>query len=126
MPLSVVRPPAAAPFVAEENVIAGNVIAYGATFENGPGGFDATRREAMTCGIDGVPELRAAVSRLVALGPAAAKPAKLFLLWNAADWIYRRQTPEAEQRSLAELMAYDLHEMSSRDYLQPIIAQVAD
>lgn len=89
-------------------------------------GFEQVRREAMTCGIDDVPELRAAVTRLVGLGPAAAKPAKLFLLWNAADWIYRRQTPETEQRSLAELMAYDLHEMSGRDYLQPIISQVVD
>lgn len=88
-------------------------------------GFDQVRRDAATCGIATVPELRTAVERLVALGPAA-KPAKLFLLWNAADHIYRRQTPADDQRSLAELMAYDLHEMSGRDYLKPIIERIAD
>ncbi len=88
-------------------------------------GFDKVRREAGTCGIATVPELRAGVERLVGLG-TAAKPSKLFLLWNCADWIYRRQTPAADQRSLEELMAYDLHEMSGRDYLKPIIARIVD
>ena len=89
-------------------------------------GFDLLRRDAAGCGLTTVPELLAAVERLVAAGPEVAKPAKLFLLWNAADLIYRRQTPPADQRSLEELMAYDLHEMSGRDYLKPIIAQVTD
>ncbi len=89
-------------------------------------GFDQVRRDAATCGINTVPELRAAVDRLVGLGPESAKPAKLFLLWNAADHIYRRQTPAADQRSLEELMAYDLHEMQSRDYLGPIIRRITD
>jgi phosphoribosyl-ATP pyrophosphohydrolase len=89
-------------------------------------GFDAVRREAATCGIGTVPELRSAVERLVGIGTPAAKPQKLFLLWNVADAIYRRQTPEGDQRSLAELMAYDLHEMSGRDYLKPIIERVTD
>lgn len=88
-------------------------------------GFEQMRREAAGCGISTVPELRAAVERLVAVGPAA-KPGKLFLLWNVADGIYRRQTPADEQRSLAELMAYDLHEMSGRDYLKPIIERITD
>ena len=88
-------------------------------------GFDQVRRDAAGCGISTVPELRAAVERLVAVGPAA-KPAKLFLLWNVADGIYRHQTPADEQRSLTELMAYDLHEMSGRDYLKPIIERITD
>jgi hypothetical protein len=92
-------------------------------------GFDQVRRDAATCGITTVEEVRAAVTRLVGLGgegPAAAKPAKLFLLWNVADFIYRRQTPIADQRSLTELMTYDLHEMSGRDYLKPIIERIPD
>lgn len=88
-------------------------------------GFDQVRRDAAGCGISTVPELRNAVERLVAVGPTA-KPAKLFLLWNVADSIYRHQTPADEQRSLAELMAYDLHEMSGRDYLKPIIGRITD
>ena len=88
-------------------------------------GFDQVRRDAATCSISLVAELRAAVERLVGLG-TAAKPAKLFLLWNVADSIYRRQTPADEQRSLAELMAYDFHEMSGRDYLKPIIERIPD
>jgi phosphoribosyl-ATP pyrophosphohydrolase len=88
-------------------------------------GFDQVRREAAACGISTVPELRAAVERLVAVGPAA-KPGKLFLLWNVADSIYRHQTPADGQRSLAELMDYDLHEMSGRDYLKPIIERITN
>jgi len=87
--------------------------------------FDQVRRDAGTCGINLVSELRPAVERLVGLG-AEAKPGKLFLLWNCADWIYRRQTPVDEQRSLDELMAYDLHAMTSRDYLKPILERIAD
>lgn len=89
-------------------------------------GFDQLRRDSATCGITTVDELRSAVGRLVAAGPAVAKPGKLFLLWNVADGIYRRQTPVADQRSLAELMAYDLHDMQSRSYLKPIIDRIAD
>ncbi len=89
-------------------------------------GFDQVRRDAATCGIATVPELQSSVERLVGLGPEVAKPAKLFLLWNVADHIYRRQTPADDQRSLSELMAYDLHEMHGRDYLKPIIDQITD
>jgi phosphoribosyl-ATP pyrophosphohydrolase len=88
--------------------------------------FDGQRRDAPATGITSVAELRPAVERLVGLGPEAAKPGKLFLLWNVADLIYRRQTPPDDQRSINELMAYDLHEMYSREYLKPIIDQVRD
>lgn len=89
-------------------------------------GFEQLRRDAATCGVATVDELRAAVARLVAAGPAVARPAKLFLLWNAADLIYRRQTPADQQRSLEELMAYDFHDMQSRGYLKPIIDRIRD
>jgi phosphoribosyl-ATP pyrophosphohydrolase len=89
-------------------------------------GFEEQRRAAAGCGIGTVPELKTAVERLVAAGSEVAKPAKLFLMWNCADLIYRRQTPAADQRSLAELMAYDLHEMNGRDYLKPIIERIID
>jgi hypothetical protein len=89
-------------------------------------GFDDQRQAAAGCGITTVDELRPAIERLVTLGPAEAKPVKLFLLWNVADLIYRRQTPRDDQRSMSELMDYDLHEMRSRDYLKPIIDRIRD
>lgn len=89
-------------------------------------GFDDARREAAASGIGTVPELRAAIARLAELGPQGARPAKLFLLWNVADRIYRRQTPPGAQRSVEELMAYDLNEMRSRDYLLPLIERITD
>jgi phosphoribosyl-ATP pyrophosphohydrolase len=89
-------------------------------------GFDQLRRDAATCGITTVEELRNAVVRLVGVGPEGAKPGKLFLLWNVADGIYRRQTPASDQRSLTELMDYDLHDMRQRSYLAPLIDRIAD
>ncbi len=88
--------------------------------------FDAGRRQAATCKIDTVPEVRASVARLVSLGVAAVKPEKLFLVWNAADWIYRRQLPAEKQWTLEQMMEADLHDMQKRSYLAPILAQIAD
>ncbi len=89
-------------------------------------GFDALRRQAATAGPATVPELSTAVERLLALGAEGAKPEKLFLLWNSADHIYRRITPADDQRSLDELMAYDLHEMSQRVWMGPLLKQIVD
>jgi len=89
-------------------------------------GFDLARREARTCGIDDLPALRANVQRLVGLGPAEAKASKLFLLWNVADTIYRRQTPTDTQWSLEQIMEADLQEMRKREYLRPILEKVRD
>jgi hypothetical protein len=89
-------------------------------------GFDAVRRQAATCGFDTVPEVLKAIRRIVGLGAGQAKPEKLFLLWNAADWIYRRQTKPEDQWSIEQLMEADLQEMKKRAYLEPIISQVTE
>ena len=88
--------------------------------------FDELRRAASTAGISTVPELRAAVKRLVGMAPGAAKPEKLFLLWNVADHLYREKTPAADQWSLEELMEADLQDMMKRAYLAPILRTVSD
>ena len=88
--------------------------------------FDELRRAASTAGISTIPELRAAVKRLVGMAPGAAKPEKLFLLWNVADHLYREKTPVADQWSLEDLMEADLQEMIKRAYLAPILCAVVD
>lgn len=88
--------------------------------------FDAGRRQAATCKIDTVPEVRTSIDRLVALGASGVKPEKLFLVWNAADWIYRRQLPEEKQWSLEQLMEADLQDMKKRSYLGPILDQITE
>ena len=99
-------------------------VTGGATWETIT--FDAVRRQAATCSIDTVPELVKSVERLVGLGAGVAKPEKLFLLWNAADWIYRRQTKPDSQWSLEQLMEADLQDMKKRPYLEPILQQIQD
>jgi phosphoribosyl-ATP pyrophosphohydrolase len=99
-------------------------VSGGATWETIA--FDTGRRQAATCKIDTVPEVRASVDRLIGLGAANIKPEKLFLVWNAADWIYRRQTPADKQWSLEQLMEADLQDMKKRSYLVPIINEIAD
>jgi hypothetical protein len=91
--------------------------------------FDGNRRAAITAGIDSPDELRAAVKRIAELGaagPTAAKPAKLFLLWNVADHLYRKQTPPDRQRSLDDIMEIDLQEMRKRPYLYPILKMIGE
>jgi hypothetical protein len=88
-------------------------------------GFDDGRLLVPSSGISTIDELRAAVQRLVAMGPEAAPPAKLFLLWNAADAIYRRITPADEQFSIEQIMQADLAEMQKRPYLDPILKKTA-
>lgn len=88
--------------------------------------FDAGRREAATCGIATVPELRAAVTRLAGLDPATAPPRKVFLLWNVADRLYRAKTPPDDQWSLEQLMEADLQDMKKRAYLVPVIERVSE
>ena len=99
-------------------------VSGGATWESIA--FDAGRRQAATCKIDTVPEVRASVDRLIGLGADHIKPEKLFLVWNAADWIYRRQTPAEKQWSLEQLMEADLHDMKKRSYLVPIIDKITE
>ncbi len=47
---------------------------------------------------------------------------KLFLLWHAADRLYRQVTPPEKQWTVEQLMDYDLADMKKRTYLQPILA----
>ena len=61
-----------------------------------------------------------------AIGPDAVKPEKLFLVWNAADWIYRRQRPAEQQWSIEQLMEADLQDMKKKWYLEPLIAKITD
>ncbi len=89
-------------------------------------GFEKVRRDSATAKMDDVPAVRAVVERILALDATAVKPEKLFLVWNAADWIYRRQTPEDKQWSLDQLMEADLQDMKKRWYLGPIIAEITD
>jgi phosphoribosyl-ATP pyrophosphohydrolase len=89
-------------------------------------GFQDLRVAAVTCGLHGVDDLRATATRLVALGAEQAKPAKLFLLWNVADHIYRRQTRIDQQWSMEQLMEADLQDMKKRDYLEPILRMVGE
>ena len=98
-------------------------VSSGATWETLE--FDAGRRQAGTCKLDTVPEVRAAAARLVGLG-LDAKPNKLFLVWNAADWIYRRQMPKEKQWSIEKLMEADLQEMKKRPYLEPILKEITE
>ncbi len=88
--------------------------------------FDTGRHAAATCGITTTDELAIAVDRLVAAGAEGAKPEKLFLLWNVADVIYRRQTPKDHQLTVEDLMQCDLAEMQKRDYLAPILRQITE
>lgn len=98
-------------------------VVQGATWEDLA--FAEAARQVPSCGIATVVELRAAVDRLAAQG-AAAKPAKLALLWQVADAIYRRQTPAAEQWTVEQMMEADFQEMKKRPYLEPILRQVAE
>src|ERR1043165_7040575 len=88
--------------------------------------FAGVRRQSATAKMDDVPAVRAVLERILAMAPEAVKPEKLFLVWNAADWIYRRQTPEDKQWSLEQLMEADLQDMKKRWYLGPIITGVTD
>lgn len=89
-------------------------------------GFELLRHELPGSGIDGLIELRASVKRLIELGPETAKPAKLFLLWLAADAIYRRTVPAAKQWTIEQIMESDLQEMRKREYLKPLLANSRD
>lgn len=88
--------------------------------------FDENRRAAATAGIATVPELRAAVTRLTALGAEQAKPEKLFLLWNVADHLYRTQKSSDEQWSIDQLMEADFQDMKKRAYLAPILREITE
>ena len=88
--------------------------------------FEDNRRAAVTCGINSVHELRAAVARVVAAGPEIVKPEKLFMLWNVADLMYRRSTPVEDQFTMEQVLECDLFEMTKREYLKPILAMVPE
>jgi phosphoribosyl-ATP pyrophosphohydrolase len=87
-------------------------------------GFDQLRHQAGTCGISSVPELITAVDRLLAVPDAP--PAKLFLLWNVADHLYRQQTPADQQWSLEQLMEADFQDMRKRPWMAPVIEMVGE
>lgn len=89
-------------------------------------GFERVRRESSSTKLDDVPAVRAVVDRILTLDATAVKPEKLFLVWNAADWIYRRQTPQDKQWSLDQLMEADLQDMKKKWYLEPLIAKLTD
>jgi phosphoribosyl-ATP pyrophosphohydrolase len=99
-------------------------VASGATWD--AIAFDQQRRAAATSGITTVPELRTAATRLVAAGADKAKPEKLFLLWNAADLIYRAIRDPDDQISLEQLMEIELQDMKKRAYLAPILRAIVD
>ena len=94
----------------------------GATWETL--GFEAARSQAPVCGISSVPELRAAVERLMAT--PEAKPEKVFLLWNVADCLYRQQTPAAGQWSLEQLMEAELQERKKRPWMAPLLKLITE
>jgi hypothetical protein len=98
-------------------------VASGATWESID--FDNGRRQAGASRLDTVAEVRAAAKRLVELGEQA-KPNKLFLVWHAADWIYRRQTLPENQWSMEQLMEADLQDMKKRPYLEPILKEISE
>lgn len=87
-------------------------------------GFEDLPRRALDARLDDTRAIRSQAERLVALGPERVPPAKPFLLWAAADLVYRARTPRDRQRSVEDLMRYDLHDMRRRDYLRPIIREV--
>ena len=60
------------------------------------------------------------------MAPGAAKPEKLFLLWNVADHLYREKTPREDQWTLEQLLEADLQDMLKRPYLAPILRTVTD
>lgn len=86
--------------------------------------FDELRQQAVSCGIGTIPELRAAVERLLAA--PEAKPEKPFLLWCVADHLYRRQTPADQQWSLEQLMEADLQEMKKRPWMEPLLKHIGE
>ncbi len=88
--------------------------------------FDNGRRQAGASSLDMVTEIRSATKRMVELGAEKVKPNKLFLLWHAADWIYRRQTLPENQWSIEQLMEADLQEMKKRPYLEPILKEITE
>jgi hypothetical protein len=87
--------------------------------------FDELRRQAGGTALASIDDIRVAVKRLVDLGEQA-KCEKVFLLWNAADWVYRRQTPAEAQWSIEQLMEADLQDMKKRPYLAPILEQITE
>lgn len=86
--------------------------------------FAENRHQAATCGISSVPELRAAVERLMTA--PEAKPEKLFLLWNVADHLYRQKTPADDQWSLETLMEADLQDMKKRSWMAPLLGMIPE
>lgn len=89
-------------------------------------GQDDLPRLAVQSGIGSTEELRRAVTRLVELGPEQVKPAKPFLLWWAADRLYRQATPIEKQWSADQIMAADLADMKKRPYLEPVLRAVPE
>lgn len=62
--------------------------------------------------------------RLAAMEPDQVKPAKLFLLWWAADNVYRHSDRFKDRWEVDQIMEYDLQDMKKREYLQPILKQL--
>jgi len=86
--------------------------------------YDEQWRTSATCGITTIPELRAAVDRLVAT--PEAKPAKLFLLWCVAYRCYEAKTPVEDRFSVEQVLEIDFQELRKRAYVAPILTTVTD
>ncbi len=77
---------------------------------------------APTLRLDDTNRLLDVVDRLVALG-AEAPPAKPFLLWFVAGYLYRQQTPHDRQWSQEQILEVDRQEMIKQAYMRPILAE---
>jgi glutamate synthase (NADPH/NADH) large chain len=124
----VVRPPRNSSFVAEENVIAGNVILYGATagdvFIRGVVGERfCVRNSGATAVVEGVGDHACEYmtgGRAVILGPtgrnlAAGMSGGLAFVWDPDQSLYRRMN--------REMVDIDLLDEEDQDWLRAIITQ---
>lgn len=84
----------------------------------------AARMDSVSYGLD-APGLLASQSKRVAEVDVESVPArKLFAFWWAAHSIYRKTTPEDQQFTIAQLMAYEWHQFTQRSYLSPILKKI--
>lgn len=86
--------------------------------------WEGQRQAAARAQVLDLAQLLGHADRLVAMGDAA-KPSKLAMLWWVVDGFYRSATLPEQQWTVDQLMEYDWQDMRKRDYLAPILAQVA-
>lgn len=97
-------------------------VMRGATWETLA--FDQQREAAAAARFTDIAALRTQYARLTELDPTQVAPSKLFFFWWSADLFYRATTPAGRQWSVTQIMAADLHEMTQRSYLKPILDAV--